>query len=76
MDPVMRLALDCIPGQEPRVEATVFGTVLGESNFCHFRWQEKETLPRKILLERLMIENLHGICVLVSKFFEVSMVVL
>lgn len=85
MDPWERaLPWPAIQARSLEVEANVLVLSLGESSFCHLRWQGKETLPGEILSGRpMVIENLHGIAlspssagVLISKAFETSMVLL
>lgn len=83
MDPWERaLPWPAIQARSLEVEANVLVLSMGESSFCHLRWQGKETLPGEFLSGRpMMIENLHG-CplpaagVLISRAFETSMVLL
>lgn len=49
--PVMGLALGCIPGQEPIVEASVFSTVLGESSFVILGGRGKKHCIEKFSLK-------------------------
>lgn len=73
-----------IQARSLEVEANVLVLSLGESSFCHFRCQGKETLPGEILSGRPMVMNIFMVLlcplpaagVLISRAFETSMVLL